>query len=224
MTMMQANKWAGLTLVTGLVSGLAMGCVMNEAADEPAVDVIDNELSTNSCKPGDSSHTTSPQATCTYAISSSNGDKAGIEGQGPEVKNGRWTASCVMTGIECGGSGTPHAIACSSPEYPATGQDITGCPPSFSIDLLPSYLGDVDLGPSSSPSPSPDKLRSACFRAFGGRLDDTNAEANRICNKYATEQTDKSKRSPVCCIPAPTSACGQGPGAGGVAAVCAVAL
>jgi hypothetical protein len=190
---------SGVVVSALAMFGAAMGCT------KPASVAISNtefEVE-NSCNGSDSSHTTASAVTCQYNVSSSSNDGAAISAGTPRRSCGKWVVDCYLNGIKCRGSRTKRPLSCTSPEYPATNQDVD-CPATWRSDLR-GLQGTVQAADDDSIIDQPTLQRAAqlCSNQYGNLLTDLNATANNMCNAAANGWTEGSKKSAVCCIPAP---------------------
>jgi hypothetical protein len=157
----------------------------------------------NSCNASDSSHTIAAAVTCAYNVASSANDGAAITAGPPRKSCGKWVVDCYLSGIKCSGSRTKKPLTCPPPEYLATNQDVN-CPAMWASDLK-GFQGTVEAAEDDSILSQPTAERAArlCSNQYGNLLTDLNATANNMCNAVATTWTNESKKSAVCCIPAP---------------------
>ena len=183
-----------------LASYFAIGCTVEEE-----VTTVESELGPNSCKAGDSSHTLDPAITCKYTVSSSTLDTdatvvsgAISSGNRPGYSQPQYFAKCYVSGVSCKGNGTAKPVSCPSPEYPATGQDVVGCGPTFDNPGMMVYVGDVWLGWIGTATPTEQRATAACLAVYKDQL--TDAGANKLCNATADGWTNDSKKAPICCF------------------------
>ncbi|HEX4419270.1 MAG TPA: hypothetical protein VH165_15265 [Kofleriaceae bacterium] len=188
---------AGVGVSALAMFGAAIGCMRPVATSSVDLDV------TNDCKAGDASHTIDPIVTCTYNVSSSSNTMSQMSAGQPYTSCGKWMVSCYISGIACAGSSTKTPLSCRAPEYLATNQDIK-CGTNWT-QALKGYLDSIEAASSDSSSdkPSPAQALQLCNDKFGSLLGDLNATANNLCNKVTKTWTNDTKKSAVCCIPAP---------------------
>jgi len=189
---------------------LATGCTASESTRiaESAADTVPPPL-TNSCNGTDSSHTLDPQVTCKYTVNGSSGANGQVTTEGPWYYDTyKYKARCFIEGFGCSGNGEKKAITCPSPEYPATNQDYP-CPKDWRNNSMYTFLGDVFWEGSGSqpPKPTAAEVLAKCKEVYATQINAYNADpagvANQYCNQKADYFTTKSKRAPICCIPAP---------------------
>lgn len=184
--------------------GTGMGCMGHGPV---ATSNIELEVE-NSCNANDSSHTIAAAVTCAYNVASSSNDGAAITAATPRKSCGKWVVDCYLSGIKCSGSRTKKPLSCPPPEYVATNQDVN-CPATWKSSLN-GFQGTVEAADDDSILSQPTAQRAAqlCTNQYGNLLTDLNATANNMCNAAAQTFTDKSKKSAVCCIPAPRTDAG----------------
>lgn len=179
--------------------GAAIGCM------KPAPVATSNTESDveNACNAPDSSHTVPPAVTCAYNVASSSNDGAAITAGTPRKSCGKWVVDCYLSGIKCSGSRTKRPLSCPPPEYLATNQDVN-CPATWTSNLK-GFKGTIEAAEDDSilSQPTAQRALQLCTNKYGDLLTDINATANNMCNAVASTWTDESKKSAVCCIPAP---------------------